>query len=65
MVRIIREDKPIYEGRISSLKRFKDDTKEVKEGFECGVGVENYNDLKVGDYFECYEIIEEKRTLDE
>ena len=43
-----------YEGKISSLKRFKDDASEVKEGFECGVGIENYNDIKVGDTIEAY-----------
>jgi len=49
---------------LSSLKRFKDDAKEVKEGFECGIGIENYNDIKVGDVIEMIEIVEEARTLD-
>jgi translation initiation factor IF-2 len=48
---------------LSSLKRFKDDAREVKEGFECGIGIENYNDLKVGDVIEAYETVEEARTL--
>lgn len=58
-VRLIREGKIVYEGKISSLKRFKDDAKEVAQGFECGVGIENFNDLKVGDTIEAY-IKEEK-----
>ena len=48
---------------MSSLKRFKDDVKEVKEGFECGIGLENYNDIKVGDTIEAIEMIETARTL--
>ncbi len=53
-VRLVRDHVVTYEGKISSLKRFKDDASEVKEGFECGVGIENYNDLKVGDVIEAY-----------
>lgn len=53
-VRLVRDHVVTYEGRISSLKRFKDDASEVKEGFECGVGIENYNDIKVGDTIEAY-----------
>lgn len=62
-VRLYREDKLIYEGRLSSLKRFKDDVKEVIGGFECGIGLENYDDIKVGDVMEVYKVIEVKRTL--
>ncbi|MGM0500960.1 MAG: translation initiation factor IF-2 [Bacillota bacterium] len=62
-LRLLRDGKIIHEGEISSLKRFKDDVKEVKEGYECGVGIENYNDLKVGDIMEVYEYEEIKRTL--
>lgn len=62
-VRLIRDGKQIYTGILTSLKRFKDDAREVKEGFECGIGIENYNDLKVGDVIEAYETIEEARTL--
>ena len=62
-VRLYREDKLIYEGRLSSLKRFKDDVKEVISGFECGVGLENFDDIKVGDVMEVYKVIEVKRTL--
>ncbi|MDX8395880.1 MAG: translation initiation factor IF-2, partial [Mariprofundaceae bacterium] len=57
-VRVLREGVLIYDGVLASLKRFKDDVKEVKTGFECGMGVENFNDVKVGDSFEFY-IIEE------
>ncbi len=62
-VRLYREDKLIYEGRVTSLKRFKDDVKEVISGFECGVGLENFDDIKVGDVMEVYKVIEVKRTL--
>ena len=48
-VRVIRDSVEIYDGTIASLRRFKDDVKEVREGFECGIGVENFNDIKVGD----------------
>ncbi len=63
-LRLIRDGKVIYTGQLSSLKRFKDDVREVKEGFECGIGIENYDDIKVGDNIEFYELIEEARTLD-
>jgi len=63
-VRLIRDGIVIFEGGISSLKRFKDDAKEVLTGFECGVGLENYNDLKEGDIIEPYKIVEIERTLD-
>ncbi|MFC1855107.1 translation initiation factor IF-2 [Thermodesulfobacteriota bacterium] len=57
-VRVLRDDVVIYDGKISSLKRFKDDAKEVVSGYECGIGVENFNDIKNGDVLESY-IIEE------
>ncbi len=63
-VRLIRDGIVIFEGKISSLKRFKDDAKEVLTGFECGVGLENYNDLKEGDIIESFFIEEIERTLD-
>ncbi len=69
-VRVVRDGIVIYptkegaKGEISSLKRFKDDVKEVKNGIECGITVKNYNDIKVGDMIEAYEIIEIKQTLD-
>lgn len=62
-VRVIRDGVAIYEGNLASLKRFKDDVKEVKEGLECGMGVENYNDLKVGDVVEAFKVEEIARTL--
>jgi translation initiation factor IF-2 len=62
-VRLYREDKLIYEGRLSSLRRFKDDVKEVIAGFECGAGLENFDDIKVADLLEVYKIVAIKRTL--
>ena len=53
----------IFNGKISSLKRFKDDAKEVEKGFECGIGLENFNDIQVGDIIEVYEIKEIARKL--
>lgn len=55
-VRLLRENKIIYDGKLSSLKRFKDDAKEVAQGYECGMSIENYNDIKVGDLIEAYQI---------
>ena len=63
-VRVIRDATEIYDGTISSLKRFKDDVREVREGFECGIGVENFNDIKVSDVIECYRTEEIARTLE-
>lgn len=62
-IRVVRDGIVIYTGRIGSLKRFKDDAKEVLQGFECGIGVENYNDLKVGDVLESFIIEESAATL--
>ena len=62
-VRIVRDGTLIYTGNLGSLKRFKDDVKEVREGLECGIGIENFNDLKVGDRIEAFRIEEVKRTL--
>ncbi|MCB0480151.1 MAG: translation initiation factor IF-2 [Flavobacteriales bacterium] len=62
-VRIIRDGIVVYSGGLGSLKRFKDDVKEVKKGFECGLNIENYNDIKVGDIIEGYEQVEVKSTL--
>ena len=64
-VRIIREGVVIYDGAIGALKRFKDDVKEVASGYECGISIQGYNDIKVGDMFESYKITEEKRTLED
>ena len=55
-VRLLRDNVVIHDGNLAQLKRFKDDVKEVKEGYECGMSFENYNDIQVGDYIECYEI---------
>ena len=62
-VRLVRDGIVVYEGEISSLKRFKDDTRAVREGFECGIGIANFNDIKVGDVVECYSVEEVARTL--
>ena len=62
-VRLIRDGIVIYTGELSSLKRGKDDAKEVPAGMECGIGIENYNDVKEGDVIEAFQIIEIKRTL--
>ena len=62
-IRLIREGVVVYEGRLASLKRFKEDVREVAAGYECGMGIEGYNDIKVGDIIEAYEIVETKRTL--
>jgi len=61
--RVIRDGVVIYESNISSLKRFKDDAKEVAKGFECGIGIENFNDLKPGDVIETFKRIEKQRTF--
>jgi translation initiation factor IF-2 len=61
--RVIRDGSVVYTGNVSSLKRFKDDVREVREGLECGIGIENYNDLKVGDRIESFRMEEVKRTL--
>jgi len=62
-IRIIRDGVVVYTGKLSSLKRFKEDAKEVQKGFECGLSIENYNDIKVGDIVEGFEEVEVKRTL--
>jgi translation initiation factor IF-2 len=63
-IRLFRDDIEIYEGTLTSLRRFKEDVKEVATGFECGLQIQNYNDLKVGDIVEAFEIGEKKRTLE-
>jgi translation initiation factor IF-2 len=62
-VRVIRDGVEVYDGTLSSLKRFKEDVREVREGFECGIGVENFNDIKAGDLVESYRIEEVARVL--
>ncbi|WP_458700831.1 translation initiation factor IF-2 [Sulfurospirillum sp. 1307] len=62
-VRLIRDGVIVYESTISSLKRFKDDVNEVKKGYECGIGIDGFNDIKVGDYIESFKEVEERATL--
>jgi len=62
-IRVLRDNIVIYEGELESLRRFKDDANEVRNGMECGIGVKNYNDVKVGDQIEVFEVVEIKRTL--
>jgi translation initiation factor IF-2 len=62
-VRLVRDGIQVFEGGIASLKRFKDDVREVEAGFECGLGIENFNDIKVGDTIEAFRIVESKRKL--
>jgi translation initiation factor IF-2 len=64
-IRLLRNGKIIFDGKMSSLRRFKDDVKEVRGGLECGIALEKFNDIKVGDLFEAYIIKERKRTLEE
>jgi translation initiation factor IF-2 len=61
-VRVIRDGIVVYSGTLGQLKRFKDDVKEVTKGFECGLNIDKYNDIKVGDIIESYEIVEVKRA---
>ena len=62
-VRLLRDDVVIHEGTLSTLKRFKDEVREVREGFECGMAFENYQDIRAGDVIECFEVEEVARTL--
>jgi translation initiation factor IF-2 len=62
-IRLVRDGTVVYDGRIASLRRFKDDVREVAEGFECGVGLENFQDVKEGDVLEAYEVREVARSL--
>ena len=62
-VRVIRDGIVVYTGELGSLKRFKDDVKEVLSGQDCGLNIANYNDIKVGDIVEAYQIVEIKRSL--
>ena len=63
-IRVLRDNVVIYEGELESLRRFKDDVNEVRNGMECGIGVKNYNDVRVGDMIEVFEIIEIQRSID-
>ena len=62
--RLLRDGVVVYTGRIASLKRFKEDAREVAKGYECGIGLENFNDIKVGDVIEAFEHVEEARTIE-
>lgn len=63
-IRVLRDNVVIYEGELESLRRFKDDVNEVRNGMECGIGVKNYNDVRAGDMIEVFEIVEIKRTIE-
>ena len=63
LIRVVRDGVVVHEGSIGSLRRFKDDAREVQSGFECGIAVENFSDMKVGDAIEAYELVETARTL--
>ena len=62
-IRVLRDNVVIYEGELESLRRFKDDVSEVRQGFECGIGVKNYNDVREGDQIEVFEVVQVERTL--
>ena len=62
-IRVLRDNVVIYEGELESLRRFRDDVQEVRNGMECGIGVKNYNDVKVGDQIEVFEVVEVQRSL--
>jgi translation initiation factor IF-2 len=64
IAKLYREDRLVYEGKIASLRRFKEDVREVVAGFECGIGLDGFDDIKVGDIIETYKIVETKRTLE-
>src|SRR5205085_9433605 len=61
--RVVRDGRVVYTGRLGSLRRFKDDAREVQQGYECGIGLERFNDVKVGDLIECYRMDEIRRRL--
>jgi translation initiation factor IF-2 len=62
-VRLLRDNVVIHEGSLKTLKRFKDEVREVQQGYECGMAFENYDDIKVGDVIECFDVEEVKPTL--
>ena len=62
-VRLVRDSRIVYEGKVDSLRRFKDDVREVQQGYECGIGLENYNDVKIGDVIEAFRMKEIAPTL--
>jgi translation initiation factor IF-2 len=62
-IRVLRDDVVIYEGELESLRRFKDEATDVRNGMECGIGVKDYNDVKAGDLIEVYDVTQVKRSL--
>lgn len=62
-IRVLRDNVVIYQGELESLRRFKEDVSEVRNGMECGIGVKNYNDIKVGDQIEVFETVQVARTI--
>ena len=64
LCRLVRDGVQVYEGKVGSLKRFKEDAREVASGFECGVGIDGYNDVKVGDVIELFAVEERPATLE-
>ena len=62
-MRLLRDNVVVHEGALKTLRRFKEDVRDVKEGYECGMAFENYNDIHVGDVIECYEMEEIARAL--
>ncbi|KAF4530930.1 hypothetical protein B566_EDAN018964 [Ephemera danica] len=63
LIRLVRNGVVVHTGKVGSLRRFKEDVREVAKGYECGIGLENYNDIKVGDFIEAYEIVSEAAVL--
>jgi translation initiation factor IF-2 len=62
-VRLVRDSVVVYDGKVASLRRFKDDVREVAAGYECGIGIENFQDIKEGDLIEAYEVREVARSI--
>ncbi len=62
-IRVLRDNTVVFQGELESLRRFKDNAEEVRNGMECGIGVKQYNDVRPGDQIECYERVEVQRTL--
>jgi translation initiation factor IF-2 len=60
---VVRDSVVVYDGKVASLRRFKDDVREVAAGYECGIGIENFQDIKEGDLIEAYEVREVARTI--
>jgi translation initiation factor IF-2 len=60
---VVRDSVVVYDGKVASLRRFKDDVREVASGYECGIGIENFQDIKEGDLIEAYEVREVARTI--